>query len=202
MTHKKTTIDLIRHGEPVGGRAYRGNGIDDPLSEKGWSQMRKAIGDVCHWDHIVTSPLKRCSEFADELAAKHKLQVQIEPRFKEIGFGEWEGKTKDDLQKTNLEAFEAFYRNPVSSRPKGAEHLMEFIARVTKAFDEIMQMYLGKRVLVVAHAGVIRAIITHITSKPPENMFHIKVANAGIAQVHHDHNGTRLASLNSITIKN
>ena len=34
-----TTIDLIRHGEPVGGRRYRGGRMDDPLSEKGWAQM-------------------------------------------------------------------------------------------------------------------------------------------------------------------
>ena len=33
-----TVIDLIRHGEPVGGRRYRGH-IDDPLSERGWQQM-------------------------------------------------------------------------------------------------------------------------------------------------------------------
>ena len=39
-----TTIDLIRHGEPVGGRKYRGQ-TDDPLSEKGWEQMWKAVGD-------------------------------------------------------------------------------------------------------------------------------------------------------------
>ena len=36
---KETTIDLIRHGEPVGGRAYRGHNIDDPLSDKGWQQI-------------------------------------------------------------------------------------------------------------------------------------------------------------------
>ena len=39
-----TTIDLIRHGEPVGGRKYRGQ-IDDPLSDKGWTQMRQAVAD-------------------------------------------------------------------------------------------------------------------------------------------------------------
>ena len=37
-----TLIDMIRHGEPVGGRRYRGQ-IDDPLSEKGWRQMWAAV---------------------------------------------------------------------------------------------------------------------------------------------------------------
>ena len=43
----QTTIDLIRHGEPVGGRKYRGQ-TDDPLSEKGWAQMWAAVGDYAH----------------------------------------------------------------------------------------------------------------------------------------------------------
>jgi len=30
-----TTIDLLRHGEPVGGRMLRGS-TDHPLSETGW----------------------------------------------------------------------------------------------------------------------------------------------------------------------
>ena len=44
----ETIIDLIRHGEPEGGRAFRGHSIDDPLSEKGWQQM---------WDVLAKSPL-------------------------------------------------------------------------------------------------------------------------------------------------
>ena len=49
MPHKLiTTLDLMRHGEPVGGRRYRGR-TDDPLSEKGWNQMWTAVGDYRGW---------------------------------------------------------------------------------------------------------------------------------------------------------
>jgi alpha-ribazole phosphatase/probable phosphoglycerate mutase len=40
-----TTLDLLRHGESVGGRKYRGQ-TDDPLSEKGWAQMRDVVAIV------------------------------------------------------------------------------------------------------------------------------------------------------------
>ncbi|MEW6253578.1 MAG: histidine phosphatase family protein, partial [Planctomycetota bacterium] len=63
-----TLIDLMRHGEPVGGRRYRGQ-VDDPLSEKGWAQMRAAVGEAAPWHHVVSSPLLRCREFAETLAA-------------------------------------------------------------------------------------------------------------------------------------
>ena len=64
-----TTIDLIRHGEPVGGRKYRGQ-IDDPLSDKGWAQMREAVGDHRPWDVIISSSLSRCLDFARELGQR------------------------------------------------------------------------------------------------------------------------------------
>ena len=73
-----TTLDLLRHGEPVGGSRYRGQ-TDDPLSDKGWAQMRDAVGDVHPWDHIITSPLSRCSDFAHELAARHNIFTSLRP---------------------------------------------------------------------------------------------------------------------------
>ena len=58
-----TLIDIIRHGEPVGGKRYRGQ-IDDPLSEKGWQQMRDAVAGHNPWDVIISSPLARCNRGA------------------------------------------------------------------------------------------------------------------------------------------
>jgi probable phosphoglycerate mutase len=196
----RTIIDLIRHGEPVGGRAYRGNGIDDPLSDKGWTQMREAVGNVCHWDLIVTSPLKRCSKFADELAGKYQLEVHVEQRFKEIGFGEWEGMTADDLKKTRLSEYEAFYHDPVHSPPTNAEPLLDFFHRVTDAYKDVVEAHAGKRILLVAHAGVIRVIIAHVRNITPEHIFHIKVENAGMVRITHNQYNTELVLSDSITM--
>ncbi len=43
---QNTKIDIIRHGEPIGGPRFRGHGVDDPLSEKGWEQMWNAVGGL------------------------------------------------------------------------------------------------------------------------------------------------------------
>src|SRR3569833_5018 len=87
-----TVVELLRHGEPVGGTRIRGQS-DDPLSERGWQQMWQAAGEAAPWQAIITSPLLRCAAFARALAERHGLPVQVEPRFKEIGFGAWEGHT-------------------------------------------------------------------------------------------------------------
>jgi len=67
-----TYIDVIRHGEPVGGRRYRGYSVDDPLTKKGWAQMRAAVPETPPWQHIVSSPLKRCLEFSQDWPTTYK----------------------------------------------------------------------------------------------------------------------------------
>ncbi len=157
-----TYIDVIRHGEPVGGRRYRGYNIDDPLTEKGWAQMRAAVPESPQWQHIVSSPLKRCLEFSQELANDLQIPFSIEDNMKEIGFGDWEGKTPEEIVAEDSEALNLFYIDPVNNRPKGAEPLDTFSERVWNAYQSIIKNHQGKHVLVVAHAGVARAITANI----------------------------------------
>ena len=120
-----TTIDLIRHGEPVGGRKYRGQ-IDDPLSDKGWAQMREAVGDHCPWDVIISSTLSRCLDFARELGQRSGIDMKAESRLVEIGFGEWEGRTAGELEQEEPGQVQRFLKDPLNNTPPGAETLREF----------------------------------------------------------------------------
>lgn len=157
-----TYIDVIRHGEPEGGRRYRGYSVDDPLTEKGWAQMRTAVAKNPPWQHIVSSPLKRCLEFSQELANDLHINVSIDERVKEIGFGAWEGKTPDEILAEDADALDHFYRDPVNNRPEGAEPLDTFSDRVWQAYLAIAKEHEGKHILIVAHAGVARAITANI----------------------------------------
>jgi len=183
-----TTIDLIRHGEPVGGRKYRGQ-IDDPLSEKGWSQMRTAVGDACPWEGVVSSTLSRCAAFAQELALRHALPLAFDVRFREIGFGAWEGRTADELQREDPDAIARFFDDPITYRPAGAEALPEFRDRVIGAWDDLLAQHAGKHILVVGHAGVIRMVIRHVLDMPLANLFRIHVGNASITRIRIDARG-------------
>lgn len=187
-----TLIDLIRHGEPVGGRAYRGHNIDDPLSDKGWQQMWDAVGDYADWDVIVSSPLVRCRAFAEAVGERHGLPVEVEERFKEVGFGRWEGRTPDQIQHDDAEEYAAFYADPVNARPSGAEDLDAFIARVAHAYQGVAARHAGKKVLIVAHAGVMRAVIAHVVHAEPLGLYRIAVANAGITRIRHGRHGAML----------
>ncbi len=180
-----TTFDLIRHGEPVGGRKYRGQ-IDDPLSDKGWQQMRDAVGAHHPWDQIMTSPLTRCAAFADEVAKRHSIALESDARLKEIGFGDWEGRTAQQIQTEQPGLLEAFWTDPVKNRPPGAEPLVDFQQRIVSAWDDLLAQYAGQHILVVCHAGVIRMTMLHALGMPIDHIFRIQVANASITRIQVD----------------
>jgi alpha-ribazole phosphatase/probable phosphoglycerate mutase len=183
-----TTIDLMRHGEPVGGRRYRGQ-TDDPLSEKGWGQMRAAVGEHKPWQHIVSSPLSRCHAFATELSQKHDLPLSIDARFMEVRFGEWEGQTAEQLEARDPDIIARFRRDPIGQRPAGAEPLEAFLVRVAAAWSDMLATHAGKHVLLVCHAGVIRMTLAHVLGVPLARTYFIDVPSAGLTRITVDGEG-------------
>jgi len=178
----RTVIDIIRHGEPVGGRMYRGH-RDDPLSELGWQQMQHAVDGYNAWQAIHSSPLLRCSEFAKTLAVKNDIPLHFDDRFKEIAWGDWEGKTSKAICADQPDRLFRFRSDPIRLRPKGAEDIRDFRQRIYDGWLDMIKLNHGKHILLVAHAGVIRAIISIVLDSPVQNMFNIKVANACVTRI-------------------
>ena len=172
-----TLIDLIRHGEPLGGRKYRGR-TNDPLSETGWQQMRAAVGTADTWQRIVSSPLERCRAFAEQLSAERKLPLEIEPRFMEIGFGVWEGRTPAEIEAETPGLLDRFRRDPVACRPDGGETLEALAARTRSGWEDLLSRHAGCQVLLVAHGAVIRSLIGHALGLPPASLFRLEVRYA------------------------
>ena len=178
-----TVVDLIRHGEPLGGRRYRGHGVDDPLSALGWEQMWRAVGDVAHWDQIISSPMRRCRLFASALAGRHALPLAIEPALREVGMGTWEGRTHHEVAQSQPDQLTAFQRDPVHARPPGAEPLDVFLGRVVDAYARQIAAHPGRRLLIVSHAGVTRAILGHVLRAEPNRWYRLKIDHAGISRI-------------------
>lgn len=175
------TLDLMRHGEPVGGRKYRGQ-IDDPLSEKGWTQMQAAVGDAAPWTRIVSSPLRRCRAFAETLAERHSLPLALDERLMEVGFGAWEGKSAAEIEQAAPGTLARFKADPVHARPEGAEPLADFHARVSAGLDDLLAQHAGQHVLLVGHAGVIRMAFAWALHIPLAHAYRVEVATASLTR--------------------
>ena len=165
-------LSLLRHGESVGGRIYRGN-QDDPLTDHGWQQMHSATQHQS-WDLIASSPLQRCQAFAQYLHAQQNSSLEIVDHFSELGFGDWQGLSSKSI---GQELVDNFKKDPVKNPPPNAENLYDFQHRILTAFDLIIDKHC-KSILIIAHAGVIRVIKSHLLNLPIEKMFTIEVISA------------------------
>jgi len=149
---------------------YRGS-KDDPLSEAGWQQMRGAITKTDAWDAVVTSPMLRCIHFARELADRYGIPLHKDERLRELNFGEWEGRTAENVMASDGERLSRFWADPVNNTPPGGEQVVDFNRRVIESWHHWQQELAGQHVLIVCHGGTIRMIVADTMNIPLEHAF-------------------------------
>ncbi|MGD2020808.1 MAG: histidine phosphatase family protein [Thiohalocapsa sp.] len=202
---QNTLVDLIRHGEPVGGRMIRGNGCDHPLSAAGWGQMRAAVAPTADcsppWQQIVTSPMARCRAFAMDLASRLSLPLAVEPELREIGMGAWEGRRPTDVAVAEPDAFHAFRADPVANRPPGGEQLADFRRRIARAYRRQVAHWPGQRLLIVCHAGVSRAVLGHVLDAEDAAWYRMAIDYAGVSRIRHGVFGAAVEYVNARRVR-
>ena len=175
-------ITLLRHGEVELGNVFCGS-TNPALSDTGWSQMQKSIEDEESWDKVISSPLQRCSEFAESLAVQEELEFITDERFQEIDFGDWDGISPQDILEGDPDTLNAWWKSPTRVIPPNGEAFLDFRSRVLKAFHEISENNKGGNLLLVTHAGVIRVVLMHILGMQDENLFRLNVDYASISRI-------------------
>ena len=173
---QKTVVDFLRHGEVSGAACFRGV-TDDPLSELGWQQMAQQC-QAGQWQSIVSSPLRRCADFAATLARNVNLELTIEQGWREIDFGDWEGLTAAQINQQDPTNLQQFYADPFSFTPPKAESYAHFSARIQTAWEQLIEKHAGTTVLVITHAGGIRSIFAQLLQLSVQNSFQIEVPHA------------------------
>ena len=76
-----------------------------------------------------------------------------------------------------------FYQDPITHRPHGAEPLNQFSERVNNALKNAISTHQGQHLLIIAHAGVIRAILTRALSAPLVSMYRLSIATASLSRL-------------------
>ncbi|KTG16270.1 MULTISPECIES: histidine phosphatase family protein [unclassified Guyparkeria] len=202
MSTQTTRLDLIRHGEPVGGRRFRGDAVDDPLSDIGWQQLERRLRlleaqGMADWDVIATSPMVRCRSFAAEVADRRGLELVVDPDLREIGFGPWEGLRHAEIPERYPEEHAAFLADPVYGRPPGSEAMADFFERVTRGLERLERNHAGQKVLLMSHAIVMRAACAWVVGAPMAAIARIETEYAAFLSIRHNDRGRRLLALDN-----
>lgn len=158
---KSYIIHFIRHGlidDTLAGK-YIGT-TDAPLSDRGRMDLRKLDYEYKYpgTQVVFTSPLKRCTETAKILYPEQNPLVI--DNLSECNFGEWEGKTADELK--NDSDFKKWLAGDSSVKPPRGESNADFTRRVCKMFESIVEglMKTGTtESVIVTHGGVIMTLL-------------------------------------------
>ena len=178
-----TTIDLLRHGACEGGDIFRGH-TDSLLSAEGFEQMSNTIGDnPPEWDVIVSSPLRRCADYAEMLSIQYSTEFSLQDSFKEISFGDWDGRATEEVTREQPAAVENFWQNPVDCPPPNGEPLTTFRARVLAHWERLIHQQQGKSILLVSHGGVIRVLLAELLGIPLQNLSRLDIPYASLSRI-------------------
>lgn len=184
---QEITIDLLRHGDVAAGKKLLGK-TNEALSTLGWQQVRSVIDNKeVSWNKIISSPLQRCSAFAQEVADRFSLPLSIDARFEEMNFGQWDGQLFSDLYDgEDLQQLLQFMQEPSTTSPPEGETYIEFELRVINAWQELLIALHKQQIqhcLLVTHGGVIRTILSHVLGFSSNNIFRIEVPYACMTRI-------------------
>ncbi|MER7797794.1 histidine phosphatase family protein [Microbacterium sp. NPDC096154] len=147
-----TLLALVRHGQTDWNAERRIQGRTDiPLNDTGRAQALIAADALRDgsWTHIASSPLQRARETAEIIAEALGLEApSTHAGLVERDYGVGEGTLVSDF-------LERFGTGPVPGG-ESAEHLAE---RALQALGAVADDAPGEATIVVAHGGVIRALL-------------------------------------------
>lgn len=182
------TFVLLRHGETAltPQKRFSGSGGSDPsLSDVGREQAERAAAAFAARGTIqavVSSPLKRCQETAQAVAARLGLDVRIEDGLRETDFGAWEGLTFGEVRERQPEELNAWLASPKAAPPDG-ESFAAVARRVSAARERLVAEYAGRTVLLVTHVTPIKTLVRLALGAPPESLFRMELSAASVSAV-------------------
>ncbi len=186
-------IYLIRHTktDTVNGLCYGQS--DVPLAASFWEEaqlIHEKLPKVAENCLVVSSPLSRCLR----LAQTFRKPIKMDERLLEVNFGEWENRLFNEIDD---ELLRNWSENFVTASPPKGETFGDLCRRAGSFWDElVLDSAKTEQIFLVTHAGVIRALFTHILQLPPANAFKFRVDVGSIHKFQENNNYIYLHYIN------
>lgn len=146
-------IFLIRHGKTDWNDKNIIQGLTNiDINEEGIKQAKVIARkiDIDEIDICISSPLKRAISTA-EIIAKNK-NIIYDDLLKERCFGDYEG------QKISNELVYKHWNYKLNDNSNNVESIRNLLKRANKFLNKIKKKYPNKKILIVSHACVIKAL--------------------------------------------
>jgi len=180
-----TVTRLLRHGQtPMSVQKRYAGRSDVPLTDLGVQQAAAAAKRLASagLDVIVTSPLLRAVQTAEEVAAATGATVVTDDGFREADFGAWEGLTFAEVQERWPAEMAAWLADPEVA-PPGGESLAGVNERVTAALRRVLAARERQTVLVVSHVTPIKTLVAAALLAPPAALYRMHLDVAALSRI-------------------
>lgn len=154
-------LHLIRHGMTEGNVSGQYIGLTDlPVTTNGIIELKKLKADGIYpkCGLVFSSPLIRATETAKIIYPD--ADIIVNENFREIDFGEFEGKTPNDLK--DNEDYAKWVGGELSAAP-GGESTLQFATRLCTGINEVVRRMMSEEVYssaIVMHGGAIMTLLS------------------------------------------
>ncbi len=162
MKQSKTILYVTRHGQTKWNSERRAQGhLNSPLTDLGKEQAARLAKrlEPIHFDAVYTSTLGRTMETAKIALAGRAVEIKQSEQLKELFFGDWEGMQFAEIEARDGEQFNNLWHRPDIYNPSSGEKISDFVERIKKEIETIAERHRGETVFIVAHGGVIKALM-------------------------------------------
>jgi broad specificity phosphatase PhoE len=175
---------LARHGST--GPEWLGRFLgakDVELDDAGRRQARSLASRLRSRGPIsrcISSPLRRAVQTAE--AIRGEAPIEIDRDLREVDFGRWEGRTFEQIRRSDPELVNRWAALAPDFAFPGGESLQSFLGRVHAAADHLAESD-AEGVLSVSHGGVIRAMLCYLLGLDARAYVAFDVAPGSLAVV-------------------
>ena len=181
---QNTRLLLVRHAQPkqeARGRCY--GTLDVGLSARGHrrAQLLARTLDRIPLAAVYASPSQRAVETAAPLAAAHGLTPIIDEALREIDFGDFEGQSYDEIERSHPELYRQWMETPTLVQFPGGESYTRLRVRALAAMEAIRARQRGQTTAVVSHGGVLRAMLADCLAMRDDAIFRLDQSYGAIS---------------------
>jgi phosphoserine phosphatase len=176
-------IYVARHGETEWNREGRYQGQrESQLTATGRAQssaLARVLESVSV-ARVISSPLVRCRDTAEPIAAFHGVPLEHDARLIEIAHGDWEGRLRTEIERDDAATMRAWRESPQRVHFLRGESL-EDVRRRWRAF--VADVFADGDVVVLTHDVLVRIAILEATHRSVADLWKPRVVNGGYARL-------------------
>jgi probable phosphoglycerate mutase len=185
----RTILTIVRHGETEWNQAGKQQGhLDSPLTENGIKQAEAIAHAVRGGGHdlIIASDLGRAVATARIIEVQSGLPMSTDPGLRERHLGMLQGSTMAEFSQAHPKKFAKFTSgDPDFVIPEG-ESIRQRHERAVKAFENIVALHPGKRIIIVTHGGILESLLRHTLQIPLELKRSFSLVNGSLNTFSHE----------------